>query len=86
MLINSVGSPGGSKGPTLAAQPFDRPIWQYGLEFAKEFWSRDGYRLIQAIREDLLRNTFANPFTLTEIGTLARRADLTAELAGVTAP
>ncbi len=83
VLINSVGSPPGSNGPTLAAQPFDRPVWQYGLEFAKEFWSRDGYRLIQAIREDLLRNTFANPFTLTEIGTLARRADLTAELAAL---
>jgi pimeloyl-ACP methyl ester carboxylesterase/predicted amino acid-binding ACT domain protein len=83
VLINSVGSPAGSNGPTLAAQPYDRPVWQYGLQFAKEFWSRDGYHLVQAIREDLVRNTFANPWTLTEIGTLARRADLTVELAAL---
>ncbi len=82
VLINSVGSPTGSRGPALAAKPYDRPPWQYGLEFAKElFWSRDGYRVIQAIREDVIRNMVGNPWTMFEIGTLARRADLTAELA-----
>jgi pimeloyl-ACP methyl ester carboxylesterase/predicted amino acid-binding ACT domain protein len=82
VLINSVGSPTGSSGPALAERPSDRPAWEYGLQFAKElFWSRDGYRIIQAIREDVIRNVVANPWVLFEIGTLARRADLTAELA-----
>jgi pimeloyl-ACP methyl ester carboxylesterase/predicted amino acid-binding ACT domain protein len=82
VLINSVGSPTGSSGPALAARPSDRALLAYGLYFAKElFWSRDGYRLIQAISEDLIRNVVANPLALVEVGALARGANLTAELA-----
>jgi pimeloyl-ACP methyl ester carboxylesterase/predicted amino acid-binding ACT domain protein len=80
VLINSVGSPTGSGG-ALAARPYDRPPWEYGVQFVKGLWSRDACRIMQAVREDVVRNIVVNPWALLEIGTLARRADLTAELA-----
>jgi pimeloyl-ACP methyl ester carboxylesterase/predicted amino acid-binding ACT domain protein len=82
VLINSVGHPTGSSGSTLTAAPADRPMWQYGMHFAKElFWSRDGYRVVQAVSEDLVWNMVVNPRAFFEIGTVARRADLSGELA-----
>jgi predicted amino acid-binding ACT domain protein len=84
VLINSVGSPSGANGPTLTAKPHDRPPWQYGFEFSKElFLTRDGYRIMQAMRQDLLHNLVANPSTMWELATLARTVDLTAELAAL---
>jgi pimeloyl-ACP methyl ester carboxylesterase/predicted amino acid-binding ACT domain protein len=82
VLINSVGSPARSKGPALAEHSPDQPSWRYGLQFSRElFWSRDGYRLMLAIREDVIRNMFGNPWAQYEVGTMARRVDLTPELA-----
>ncbi len=82
VLINSVGSPSGSSGPALAAHAPDQAPWRYGWQFSKElFWSRDSCRLMAAIRDDVMHNLVANPWTLLEIGTLARTADLTVELA-----
>jgi pimeloyl-ACP methyl ester carboxylesterase/predicted amino acid-binding ACT domain protein len=81
VLINSVGSPSGSRGPALAARPYDRPPWEYGLQLVKEMWSRDSCRVMQAMREDLIRNMVVNPWAMLEIGALARTVDLTTELA-----
>ncbi len=81
VLINSVGHPSGASGPALVAQRSGRLPWDYGLQFAREFLTTDGYRTMVAMREDLLRNMFVNPWSLVEIGLLARTADLTAELA-----
>jgi pimeloyl-ACP methyl ester carboxylesterase/glycine cleavage system regulatory protein len=81
VLINSVGSPTGSSGPSLAALPYDRPPWEYGVHFMRTLWSRDGYRVMQAMSEDLIHNMVVNPWALFEIGALARRVDLTTELA-----
>jgi pimeloyl-ACP methyl ester carboxylesterase/predicted amino acid-binding ACT domain protein len=82
VLINSVGSPSGGGGPLLTAKPHDRPAWQYGFEFSRELMlTRDGFRVMQAMRQDVLRNLVANPFTMWELATLARTVDLTDELA-----
>ncbi len=81
VLINSVGTPSGSAGPSLVEQPYDRPLWEFGLNVTRElFWSRDGYRILSAIGPDLVRNALGNPAALVEIGLLARSVDLTAEL------
>ena len=40
VLINSVGS--GSGGPALAARPSSRPIWLYGVNFARELLTTRG--------------------------------------------
>jgi hypothetical protein len=75
-----VGGLTGSSGQTLAALPYDRPPWEYGVHFARSLWSRDGYRVMQAMSEDLIHNVVVNPWALLEIGALARRVDLTDEL------
>ena len=36
VLINSVGHPAGSGGPSVLPQRPERPPWEYGLRFAKE--------------------------------------------------
>ncbi len=81
VLINSVGSPTGSSGRALSAHPYDRLPWEYGVHFMRALWSRDGYRLVEAMSEDIVRNVVVNPWAMLEIGALARRVDLTAELA-----
>jgi pimeloyl-ACP methyl ester carboxylesterase/predicted amino acid-binding ACT domain protein len=82
VLVNSVGSPSGAGGPLLTRRPPDRPPWQYGLAFAREMLrSREAYRVVEAMSDDLVHNMVLNPAALVEIGTMARQADLTAELA-----
>jgi pimeloyl-ACP methyl ester carboxylesterase/predicted amino acid-binding ACT domain protein len=82
VLINSVGSPSDADGPKLSARPPDRPPWEYALAFTRELlWSREGSRVMQAMGDDILHNMALNPSALVEIGMLARRVDLTTELA-----
>ena len=80
VLINSVGHPSGSSGPALVPQR-SRPPWELGRQVARELFTLEGYRTMLAMREDLVWNMVANPVALVEIAALARRADLTAELA-----
>ena len=44
------------------------------------FWSPDGWRILQAMGDDVSHNMVVDPRALLEIALLARRADLTAEL------
>jgi glycine cleavage system regulatory protein len=82
VLINSVGGAGWAAGPDGAVRPADRPFWEASWELAREmFWSDGGYRIIEAVQEDLIGNLMRNPRGMAEIGLLASRADLTAELA-----
>ena len=80
VLINSVGHPSGSSGPALVPQR-SRPPWELGRQVARELFTLEGYRTMLAMREDLVWTMVANPVALVEIAALARRADLTAELA-----
>jgi pimeloyl-ACP methyl ester carboxylesterase/predicted amino acid-binding ACT domain protein len=81
VLINSVGHPADAGGHRPLGQRSERPPWEYGVQFVRELFTREGYRTMLAMREDLLSNMVANPLALVEVGALARRADLTAELA-----
>ena len=81
VLINSVGHPTESSGPALGPGRSERPPWDYGLQMVRELFTREGYRTMLAMREDLVSNMVVNPLALVEIGVLARRADLTTELA-----
>jgi len=70
VLLNSVG------GVT------DRPMWLWGLQFARELLpDRQGVGTILAMRRDLVNNLLSNPGGLLRVGQLARTADLRAELA-----
>ena len=81
VLINSVGHPSTANGQGLVAPGTRRPPWDYGVRAAKDLFSLERYRTMLAMRDDLLWNMVANPLALVEIAALARRADLTAELA-----
>jgi pimeloyl-ACP methyl ester carboxylesterase/glycine cleavage system regulatory protein len=78
VLVNSVGGGGTGERGDLA----DRPLWDWALQFAKDL--RPGpqtVRTLRDMREDLLPNVVRNPRALWDVGGLARRADLRAELA-----
>jgi pimeloyl-ACP methyl ester carboxylesterase/glycine cleavage system regulatory protein len=81
VLINSVGHPSTVRGQGLVAPVFARPGWDYGVRAARELFSLERFRTMLAMRDDVLFNVVANPMALVEIAALARRADLTAELA-----
>lgn len=75
VLLNSVG---GGAGVRFS----DRPPWDWALGLAREFVPvGKGIEMMQAMRDDLLTNMITNPVGLLRAGDLARRADLTAELA-----
>jgi pimeloyl-ACP methyl ester carboxylesterase len=80
VLINSVGHPSTANGQGVVPF-FGRRPWESGVRAAKELFSLEQYRTMKAMRDDLLWNMVANPLALVEIAALARRADLTAELA-----
>jgi pimeloyl-ACP methyl ester carboxylesterase len=62
----------------------DRPIWQWGLHFAREMLpDRTGVEMLLAMRHDLIDNLVHNPCGLIRVGNLARTADLGTELAGL---
>jgi pimeloyl-ACP methyl ester carboxylesterase/glycine cleavage system regulatory protein len=81
VLINSVGHPSGSGGPALVPRRPPKAPWDVGRQVARELFTLEGYRTMVAMREDLVWNMVANPVALVEIAALARRADLTVELA-----
>jgi pimeloyl-ACP methyl ester carboxylesterase/glycine cleavage system regulatory protein len=75
VLLNSVGGGAGVKFK-------DRPPWDWALGFARELVPlNQGIDMLQAMRDDLLTNLVTNPVGLLKAGGLARRADLTVELA-----
>jgi pimeloyl-ACP methyl ester carboxylesterase/predicted amino acid-binding ACT domain protein len=70
VLLNSVGGRA------------DRPIWQWGIHFAREMLpDRTGIDMLLAMRHDLLDNLVHNPLAMLRVGQLARSADLASELA-----
>jgi pimeloyl-ACP methyl ester carboxylesterase/glycine cleavage system regulatory protein len=70
VLLNSVGGVG------------TRPIWALGVDAVREVMPhREGVNMMLAIRHDLLSNIVHNPGGLLRVGTLARTADLTVEMA-----
>lgn len=85
VLVNSIGGaawqapPDGADGPgrTLA----ERPLWDWGRHFTRDLFPlhRAG-RVLQAVLPDAVGNLVRNPFALWRVGTLARNADLLAEL------
>jgi pimeloyl-ACP methyl ester carboxylesterase/glycine cleavage system regulatory protein len=69
VLLNSVGGPA------------DRPIWFWGVRFAREMLpDRQSFDLLLAMRDDLIDNIVGNPMGLIRAGRVARAADLRVEL------
>ena len=82
VLLNSVGGP--AWGPDRVGQVMmgDRPFWAWAVDAGREFLpSRETYDVARAVTHDFTLNVLENPLAVMEVGMLARRADLRAELA-----
>lgn len=80
-LVNSVGGSvwkSGRKGERSLA---DRPLWDWGLHLPAEFRRRTAAKALPVIVRDVLGNALSNPGAVWRAATLARTADLRAELA-----
>lgn len=84
VLCNSVGAPwrrtGGSEG--LVEAMSKRPMWSWGINIPSDVIAvlSNVTQAVPRILEDLVPNVVRNPLTLTRVGSLARNADLLAEL------
>ena len=78
VLVNSIG---GSKW-SAERKMRDRPLWDWGVHFPADMMAKGEYRrLLPVIFEDAVSNLVRNPRALWRVANLARRADLTEELA-----
>jgi pimeloyl-ACP methyl ester carboxylesterase len=81
VLVNSVGGPAWSSGgrPRTMAE---RPLLDWLIHLPLDAFPLEGaLRLLPAVAEDAVPNVMCNPLGLWRAGRLARRADLTRELA-----
>lgn len=79
VLVNSVGGAAWGDGTQHLS---DRPLWEWGIQFARDMWPvSHGLRVAATVREDLVPNLLRNPQALWDVGMLAARADLRVELA-----
>jgi pimeloyl-ACP methyl ester carboxylesterase len=86
VLVNSVGGPSWASDPSAARLLADRPLWDWGMHLVRElFPPARGLGVINAMREDFVPNVLRNPRALWEVGDLARRADLSVEMADLRA-
>ena len=87
VLCNSVGAPwrktsraDGAEGAVEAMAK--RPMWSWGINIPSDVIAvlSNVSQAMPRILEDLVPNVMRNPLTLTRVGSLARNADLLAEL------
>lgn len=84
VLCNSVGAPwrktAGPEGVVEAMSK--RPMWSWGINIPSDVIAvlSNVSQAMPRILEDLVPNVMRNPLTLTRVGSLARNADLLAEL------
>jgi len=81
VLVNSIGgatwSTSGSKVRRLA----ERPLWDWGLHFPSDLLPFPQLtKVLPVVLEDAVPNLVRNPRAMWRVGSMARKADLTAEL------
>jgi pimeloyl-ACP methyl ester carboxylesterase len=86
VLINSVGGgtwlQAGSKVRSMA----ERPLWDWAVHFPFDLLMAPGLlTTVRAVVEDAIPNIVRNPLGVWRVGSLARRADLTTDLADLKA-
>lgn len=80
VLVNSIGGSSWRRGQTLMSIA-ERPLWDWGLHFPGDIFPiRQATRVIPVILQDAVPNMMRNPRSLVRVASLARRADLRAEL------
>jgi pimeloyl-ACP methyl ester carboxylesterase len=80
VLVNSIGGSAWGRG-SFVRTVAERPLWDWGLHFSRDLLPvRQVRRVLPVILEDALPNLLRNPRAFWDVGTVARLADLTAEL------
>ena len=82
VLLNSVGGPAWGPERIGVGTMGERPFWSWAVDAGRELLpSRETYDVARAVTHDFTLNVLENPWAVVEVGLLARRADLRAELA-----
>jgi pimeloyl-ACP methyl ester carboxylesterase/glycine cleavage system regulatory protein len=81
-LVNSIG--GAAWGARASGALAERPMWDWASHFTREILPLpQGVEMLRSMRDDLVGNVVRNPIALLRVANLARRADLTTELAAL---
>lgn len=81
VLVNSVGGSVWKRGESSDRHMHERPLWDWGLRFPREWTGRGYRRVLPVVARDLVANALMNPQALRHAARLARTADLRDELA-----
>jgi pimeloyl-ACP methyl ester carboxylesterase len=82
-LVNSVGGSVWKSSRGGDRHMHERPLWDWGLRFPREWTRREARRVLPVVLRDLVGNALANPRALRLAARLARTADLRDELAAL---
>jgi pimeloyl-ACP methyl ester carboxylesterase len=86
VLINSVGGGAWLQAGNKVRSMAERPIWDWAVHFPSDIlMARGMVGTLKAMLEDAIPNVVRNPCAVYRVGMLARRADLTADLADIRA-
>ena len=86
VLVNSVGGSAWARHGSVLRSLAERPIWDWGIHLPLDLLPvRQLTRVVPVILEDMVPNVLRDPMSLWRVATLARTADLTAELEGLRA-
>ncbi|MHB8669169.1 MAG: alpha/beta fold hydrolase [Acidimicrobiales bacterium] len=81
VLVNSIGGSAWTSG-AIARSMAERPLWDWGIHLPRDVLPVPQLtRVLPVILEDLLPNLARNPRAIWRVAGLARRADLSTELA-----
>lgn len=81
VLVNSIGGSAWSHTRSGLRPMTERPLWDWGLHFPADVLPlRQLRRVVPVILEDAVPNLLRNPGGIVRVGTLARKANLDAEL------
>jgi pimeloyl-ACP methyl ester carboxylesterase len=82
VLINSVGGGTWLQAGNKVRSMAERPLWNWAVRFPWDLLAARGVATaMRAILEDAIPNVVTNPVGVWRVGSLARRTDLTTELA-----
>jgi pimeloyl-ACP methyl ester carboxylesterase len=86
VLINSVGGGTWLRAGNKVRSMAERPLWDWAVNFPYDLLMAPGLlTTVRAVLEDAVPNIARNPLGVWRVGSLARRADLTADLAALKA-
>jgi pimeloyl-ACP methyl ester carboxylesterase len=82
VLINSIGGSAWQRRGSVVRSMAERPLWDWGLHFPADLLPlRQAHRVLPVILSEALPNLVRDPRAFWDAAPLARRADLSAELA-----